>query len=173
MSPEYYIQKLELQPHPEGGYFKEVYRSPEQCDQLPSRYGGSRNLSTSIYYLLEGHQFSVFHRLKSDEIWHYYEGSRLNIYLFSQDKKLVIHSLGRNLEKNERLQVVVPQGHWFAAQPAEKDSYTLVGCTVAPGFDFSDFEIGDRDVLLGEYGEYRDTILKYTKKGPSADGPSS
>jgi len=173
MSPEYYIQKLELLPHPEGGFYKEIYRSPEKCDQFPSRYRGSRNLSTSIYYLLEGHQFSVFHRLKSDEIWHFYDGTRLNIYILNQDKKLVIQSLGRNLKNNERLQVVVPRDHWFAAQPDDKDSYTLVGCTVAPGFDFLDFEIANREELLREYGEYWDTILKYTKKGPSADGPSS
>lgn len=173
VSPEFYIQKLELLPHPEGGYFREIYRSAEKCEQLPTRYQGPRNFSTSIYYLLEGHQYSVFHRIKSDEIWHFYDGCPLNIYIFDQQERLVIHSLGRDLEKNERILAVIPQGHWFAAQPGDKYGFSLVGCTVAPGFDFTDFEIGKRDELLERFSEYRDIILRYTKKGPSADGPSS
>jgi len=158
----YYIKELNLQPHPEGGYFKEIYRSPEICQQLPSRYPGPRNFSTSIYYLLRGDQFSAFHRIKSDENWHFYDGSRLNIYILNKEGRLVIKRLGKNLDKQENFQMVISQEQWFAAQPEEKTGFSLVGCTVAPGFDFSDFELGDQDELVEEYSEYREMILRYT-----------
>lgn len=173
VSPEYYINKLKLDSHPEGGFYKEVYRSPEIFEQLPLRYQGARNFSTSIYYLLEGHHFSAFHRIKSDENWHFYDGCRLNIYILDKEGQLVIERLGRDLGKNEKFQVLISRGQWFAAQPAEKTGFSLVGCTVAPGFDFSDFELGKRDELLQKYTEYSEIIKKYTKKEPSTDGPSS
>jgi predicted cupin superfamily sugar epimerase len=162
-----------LEPHPEGGYFKEIYRSQDICEKPPSRFHGPRNFSTTIYYLLEGHQFSAFHRIKSDENWHFYDGDRLNIYIIDQDGRLLMESLGRNLDKKEKLQVVIPGGWWFAAQPEYETGYSLVGCTVAPGFDFSDFELGNRDELLEKYTSYQNIIEKFTKKGPSANGPSS
>ncbi len=173
LSSEYYINKLKLNPHPEGGFFKEVYRSPEMCEQLPLRYQGVRNFSTSIFYLLKGHQFSAFHRIKSDEIWHFYDGCPLNIYILDNERCLVTERLGRDLNNNEKLQVTVSRGQWFAAQPIEKTGFSLVGCTVAPGFDFLDFELGIRKELVRKYPEYRPIILRYTKKEPSTDGSSS
>lgn len=161
-SSQYYIDKLELMAHPEGGYFKEIYRSPELCDGLPSRYNGKRNFSTSIYYLLKGSQFSAFHRIKSDEIWHFYDGCRVNIYIIDRDANLVIERLGRGIDKNEKFQLVISKDQWFAAQPEEPTGFSLVGCSVAPGFDFSDFEIGVRDELLEKYPAFQELIIRYT-----------
>ncbi len=172
-SPQYYIEKLGLSTHPEGGYFKEVYRSQEFCLKLPARYPGPRNFSTSIYYLLKGHQFSAFHRIKSDELWHFYDGCRLNIYILDKGGHLVIERLGKDLEKDEKPQLVIPGGKWFAAQPEEPTGFSLVGCTVAPGFDFSDFEMGMQEELVEKYPGYQELITRFTKKGPSVDGPSS
>jgi len=162
---KYYIEKLDLMPHPEGGYFKEIYRSEEiyPADHLPKRYGGSRCFSTSIYFLLEGEQVSTFHRLKSDELWHFYDGSPLKIFIINSSGKKEEILLGNNLEKNENSQVVVTKGNWFGAEVMDKSSFTLLGCTVAPGFDFSDFEAGKRLELIKQFPAFENLILKLTQ----------
>jgi uncharacterized protein len=162
---KYYIDKLGLVRHPEGGYYTEIYRSAEYyySDSLPERYNGDRNFSTSIYFLLEGKDVSNFHRLKSDEIWHFLDGSSVKIYLLDRNGKLSEIILGKNLDYGERLQAVIEKGNWFAAEVIDKSSYTLVSCTVAPGFDFNDFELGNREVLLKDYPQYREEILRFTK----------
>lgn len=162
---KYYIEKLKLTKHPEGGYFNEIYRSGEifEASVLPERYKSSRTFSTSIYFLLEGKQFSSFHRLQSDEIWHFYDGCSVKISVITANRKLEERVIGNNLDKDESLQTVVEKNSWFGAELADKNSFALVGCTVAPGFSFEDFEIGDRDKLMNDYPEYSDIIFRLTK----------
>jgi predicted cupin superfamily sugar epimerase len=165
----YWIKKLRLERHPEGGYYKEAYRSPEVIPRkaLPRRYGGPRVFSTSIFYLLKGDEVSYFHRLRSDETWHFYSGFCLSVYVLSPAGKLTRIRLGRNSEAGEVFQAVVPAGHWFGAAVGRRNSYSLVGCTVAPGFDFSDFELGRRDELLGLYPRHQGIIRRLARSpGP-------
>ena len=160
-----FIEKLQLEKHPEGGYFKEIYCAEEmiKSSHLPSRFNGDRCFSTSIYYLLENDDCSLFHRIKSDEIWHFYSGSSLIIYVINMGVLEEVR-LGKNFEKGEVFQAVITRECWFAAKVIEKNSFSLVGCTVAPGFDFTDFEIAKRAVLLKEYPDLKDVILEMTKK---------
>lgn len=150
----YWIDKLDLSAHPEGGWFKEVYRSKEtiQKEALPERFTGNRNISTSIYYLLERGDFSAFHRIKSDELWHFYDGQDLEIIEINTSGELIKHRLG--LETFP--QIMIPAGSWFAARPT--GLFALVGCTVSPGFDFEDFEMGNRDWLLKQFPQHIKTI---------------
>lgn len=147
---EHWITKLDLLPHPEGGYYKETYRSSEMSDSLPERFSGPRNFSTAIYFLLRSQDRSMFHRIKSDELWHFYAGSSLSIYVLA-DKRLKVFKLGHNVDKGEALQVTIPANCWFGALVNDPDSFTLAGCTVSPGFDFEDFEFASRNELLGEF----------------------
>ncbi|AEL24952.1 cupin domain-containing protein [Cyclobacterium marinum] len=137
------IEVLGLAPHPEGGYFKETYRSTDEIlqDCLPDDYKGNRNYSTCIYFLLTSDDFSAFHRIKQDEIWHFYDGSPLRLHSISASGLHETHIIGRNIKNGERPQLIVPGGHWFGAEVIEKDTYSLVGCTVSPGFSFNDFEL--------------------------------
>jgi hypothetical protein len=161
---KYWIEKLDLVKHPEGGYFKEVYRSDEIIPKsaLNARYGTSRRIATSIYFLLKGNQFSTFHRIQSDETWHFYVGSALELYVLNEDGSFVKHLLGRNIEDNEQLQVTITRNHWFGARVREKSGFALVGCTVAPGFDFEDFELAGREKLLRQYPQHESLILALT-----------
>jgi predicted cupin superfamily sugar epimerase len=161
---DYWINHLNLQPHPEGGFFKETYRASEKISSsaLPSRFGGDRNFSTAIYFLLRSEDRSVFHRIKSDELWHFYQGGTLLIYVLHQNK-LRIHRLGSNLDKGDSLQVMIPANCWFGAHVERDDSFALCGCTVAPGFDFQDFEMAERNVLIKEYPGYEKEIIRLTR----------
>lgn len=161
---DYWVEKLKMDPHPEGGYFKEVYRADEQYsgEHLPVRFGGDRSHGTSIYFLLIGDQVSKFHRIKSDEIWHFYEGSPIKIYSITSDGILRDVVVGRDPDKGENLQAVISKGDWFGAEVLNKNSYALCGCTVAPGFHFEDFELADRDKLLNEFPLHIDLIKKLT-----------
>lgn len=153
---EYWIQKLKLKPHPEGGYYQEIYKASEQIKT--SR--GLRAASTSIYFLLKKNTFSAFHRIKSDEIWHFYSGGGLTIWMLNPaDKKMSKHVIGG---KAGIFQAVVPAGVWFGASLEPSSSYALAGCTVAPGFDFSDFELGSREALLKEFPKHKKVILSLT-----------
>ncbi|NWJ49943.1 MAG: cupin domain-containing protein [Bacteroidetes bacterium] len=162
---QYWIDGLSLNKHPEGGWYKEIYRSNEviPLSHLPSRFSGDRTFATSIFFLLEGNDFSTLHRIKADEIWHFYEGSSLEIVSIDDDGNLEKVVLGRNLLLGEKLQYVVPQGHWFGARVLDSSSYSLVGCGVAPGFDFEDFEMGDRPTLFAMYPSLKTVIDKYTR----------
>jgi predicted cupin superfamily sugar epimerase len=164
----YWIKNLELIEHPEGGYFREIYRSPEAIskDSLPTRYEGDRSFSTSIYFLLIQEQFSAFHRLKSDELWHFYLGSPLAIHIIDEDGNYSTAKLGKDFEKGEVFQTAIKAGSWFGAAADDVSSYSLVGCTVAPGFDFADFELGDREELSKRYPEHRAIIERLTREIP-------
>ena len=160
----YWIENLQMIKHPEGGYFKEVYRSGENIPEkaLPERYQGNRSFATSIYFLLRGDEFSSFHRIQSDETWHFYVGSTLELHVLSKDGSLNTYLLGRDLEKGEHLQVTIPQNCWFGARVKNPESFALLGCTVAPGFHFDDFELGDRKKLLEEYPDHEKIIKELT-----------
>lgn len=159
------VKKLDLQPHPEGGYFKEVYRSTEKIkiSDLPGRYESERCFGTSIYYMLEGEQFSSFHKIKSDEIWHFYLGSAIVLHLISDDGNYSKITLGQNVENDEHLQFTIPHGTWFAGEVKDKSSYSLVGCSVSPGFDFADFEMGEREKLIESFPNHKIIIEKLTR----------
>jgi hypothetical protein len=155
----FWIDSLKLQEHPEGGYFKETYRSETQFDMDR----GARSAASAIYYLLKRGQFSAFHRIKSDELWHFYAGGPLAIHVIDQDTgKLDTITLGRGVAAKQEPQAVVRAGCWFAAEP--KGAYSLVGCTVSPGFDFADWEVGSRGRLLEMYPKHRRTIERLAKR---------
>jgi predicted cupin superfamily sugar epimerase len=161
----YFVEKLAMQLHPEGGWFKETYRSEEVVlgEHLPNRFGDARHFSTAIYFLLEGKQFSAFHRIKSDEMWHFYYGDPLHVYVINEEGQLNIIKLGNNPEAGEEFQAVVKAGCWFASKPAGENSFSLVGCTVSPGFDFQDFEMAKREELYIQYPHLHAEILMLTR----------
>jgi hypothetical protein len=159
------IQQLSLIPHPEGGYYKETYRSHEEIleSSLDTKYSGKRNCSTCIYFMLTSDTFSAFHRINQDEIWHFYQGSTLNLYMISPTGALTKVLIGSDILNGEVPQFVVPAGYWFAAKVVEESSYSLVGCTVSPGFDFRDFELADRDCLINMFPKLEDVINEFTR----------
>ena len=154
------IKQFEMQPHPEGGWYKQTYKSNEQvaAAALPGRFGGDRSFSTAIYFLLEKGNFSAFHRIKSDECWHFYAGDPLLIYIIKQKGEINIISLGNDLEKGHSFQYVVPANCWFASRPASGSEYCFVGCTVSPGFEFEDFELADGTALSVMYPQHKSII---------------
>lgn len=159
---DYWIDKLELSRHPEGGFYKQVYKATESISQnaLPERFKGSRSFATSIYFLLSGTDVSRFHRIKSDELWHFYAGSSLTIYMIDDTGERSEFTLGSDFEKGECFQHAVPLGCWFGAALNQANSFALVGCTVAPGFDFEDFELAKQAELLKAYPQHRKLIEK-------------
>jgi predicted cupin superfamily sugar epimerase len=159
----YWVKKMGMLPHPERGYYLETYRSAETLKRqsLPSRFSGDRAFSTAICFLLEGPHFSAFHRIESDELWHFYEGLPLQVYMIDPQGELNIIRLGRDPEQGEVFQAVVPAGYWFASQPVHAEGYSLVGCTVAPGFDFTGFELASR--LEEFFPQHRDLILRLSR----------
>ncbi|MCE7068323.1 cupin domain-containing protein [Dyadobacter sp. CY326] len=165
-SAAYWIEQYQLSPHPEGGYYSETYRAAESIAQhaLPARFNGDRSFSTGIYFLLESHNFSAFHRIQADEMWHFYAGDALEIFVIHQEtRQLQIIRLGNDPEKGETFQAVVPAGAWFASRPAKGTGYALVGCTVAPGFDFADFEMAERETLQASFPELAQLISELTR----------
>jgi predicted cupin superfamily sugar epimerase len=161
----YWIHNLQLQPHPEGGHYRQTYRADLLLpkESLPTRFQGPRAASTAIYFLLAGDDFSAFHRLQSDELWHFYLGGTLVVHVIEADGRYSQIKLGPNLENGEAFQAVVKAGCWFASQVLDETSFALVGCTVAPGFDFEDFELAKREELARTYPEHRDVIHKLTR----------
>ena len=159
------VKLLKLIPHPEGGYYREVYRSGEILNRkaLPSRYKGDRPLSTSIYYMLIGEQISHFHRLKSDEIWHFNTGTTIILHLLDEKSGYQKINLGNNLHLNERPQCIIKQGIYFSAELTDKNSFALIGCTVAPGFDFDDFEFANVESLIKLFPDLTDLIKRLSK----------
>jgi predicted cupin superfamily sugar epimerase len=154
------IQQYALQAHPEGGWYKETYKSAEQiqASALPARFEGARAFSTAIYFLLEQGNFSAFHRIKSDECWHFYAGDPLDVYVLRLDGTLDVIHLGNDISRGQVFQYVVPANCWFASRPATGSSFCFTGCTVAPGFDFADFELADSRVLTIDYPQHESII---------------
>ena len=160
----YWIKKLELEKHPEGGWYHEIYLSDDIVPQtgLPSSFRGERSFATSIYFLLERNDFSAFHRIKSDEIWHYYTGTSAIEILSLEKGKMKKYLVGNDPDKGETFQVIVPKNTWFAARLSNSRGYALAGCTVSPGFHFEDFELAN-EKLIEEYPELKDKILPFLK----------
>jgi len=157
------IQFYQLLPHPEGGYYKETYRSSERIplDSLPERFAGDRNYATAIYFLLEENSFSAFHRIQSDECWHFYAGDAVDIHVLHSNGKYELIKLGDNIEMGEQFQAIVPAGAWFASKTSGQ--YSLVGCTVSPGFDFADFELAKSAELTLQYPEQEKLIQHFCR----------
>ena len=160
---QYWIDQLELTEHPEGGYFRETYRSNEQIKFLPDRYEGERTFGTSIYFLLTTESVSNLHRLKSDEIWHFHQGGAAKIHFISEEGNYSFKMIGADFENEETLQVIIPRNTWFAAE-VTKDDFILVGCTVAPGFEFQDFELAKRNNIGSLYPDHAELIKQFTKQ---------
>jgi predicted cupin superfamily sugar epimerase len=160
----YWIENLNLKKHPEGGYYSQTFKSELILDgSFVANINNSRPLFTLIYFLLDHDQFSALHRLKSDEIWHFYFGSSLTLYIFSPTGTLEKKFLGSDFDSNQSFQQLVRAGQWFGADIDDKNSYSLVGCTVSPGFDFDDFEMGEREKLLIVYPQHKNLIERLTR----------
>jgi predicted cupin superfamily sugar epimerase len=159
------IETYKMIAHPEGGYYKETYRSNETLQEecLPIRFRGERIFSTGIYYLLRGDEFSAFHRIKSDEMWHFYAGVPLNIYVIDPAGNFELITMGQNYNNGEVFQAVIRAGNWFAAQPVNPNGFSFMGCTVAPGFDFEDFELARADQLTETYPQHADLIRQFCR----------
>ena len=156
---KYWIKKLDLSKHPEGGYYRETYR----CNMKILYKNRYRSISSGIYFLLDGSEFSAFHRLRSDEMWHFYAGGSLTLHVISRHRRYSLIKLGNDLEDGDVFHTVIRYGSWFGATVDDRLSYSLLGCTVSPGFDFQDFELGQRKKLIEMYPEYRSIIEKLTR----------
>ncbi|MGA3089869.1 MAG: cupin domain-containing protein [Terriglobales bacterium] len=161
----YWIRQLALEPHPEGGYYRQTYRAEMLVPKhgLPRQFPGPRAVSTAIYFLLERENFSAFHRLRSDEVWHFYAGTALLVHVIEPGGHYTQIRMGSNPEAGETWQAVVRADCWFASQLDDETSFALVGCTVAPGFDFDDFELAKRAELAVHYPQHRELINKLTR----------
>jgi hypothetical protein len=151
------IEKLQLTVHPEGGYYRETYRSTQSMT-IGKKV---RNISTAIYYLLENEDKSLFHRIQSDELWFFHQGQPLEISVILDNQLATIH-LGNDIENGQVPIAIIPANCWFASSVKNAIGYSLVSCTVSPGFDFLDFELANRENLFQKYPHLRDTIEKYT-----------
>lgn len=161
---QYWIHHLGLSPHPEGGYYRATYKSDLTIvrNALPSGYQGDRSASTAIYFLLDEGNFSAFHRIASDEVWHFYTGSSLLVYVIDPEGNYFELHLGS--DEGEVFQAVVKAGSWFASRVRDAAGFALVGCTVAPGFDFADFELGVRSELIRTFPAHRKLIEELTRE---------
>ena len=160
------IKKLDLKPLPEeGGYYRETYRS--EGDGLPAKsYGinadSNRSVSTAIYYLVTPDNFSSIHRVKSDEVFHFYAGDPVEMIQFDESGKLEKFIMGNDIMNGESPQIVVPKHIWQALRLKEGGQWALFGTTVAPGFEFEDFEVGKREEMLKQYPHLEADILRFT-----------
>lgn len=164
VTAEELIEYYQLIPHPEGGYFRETYRSDGIISQqaLPEEFTGDRNYCTGIFFLLPEGTISRLHKIKSDEMWHFYLGGSMTLVLMHEDYGVQEITLGSDIKAGQALQYVVPAGWWFGSYPNPGSDYSFVGCTVAPGFDFADFELASRSELLTLLPEFEEIILKLT-----------
>lgn len=158
------VTKLNMLPHPEGGYYKEEYRSEGIIpNALLPHFNGDRNYCTSIYFLLTSDNFSGFHRIKQDEVWHFYSGAPLAVHVIDLNGNYTKHLIGMDIENGYFPQLTVPANCWFASSVETENSYSFVGCTVAPGFDFKDFELAIQNELTAIYPQHKVIISKLTR----------
>ena len=156
------IDRLGLTPHPERGYYAETYRAPLVVDAMP--HGGPRAVSTAIYFLVTRAQPTTYlHRLKSDEVFHLYEGGPLDVLLLDAVGAGEVRRLGLDVAAGARPQIVIPAGSWFAVELDDDASHCLFGCTVAPGFDFTDFELAEGPELAPRYPAHAARIARMTR----------
>lgn len=161
------ISKLDLKPLPEeGGYYRETYRS---TSRIPGTVLGldpsdSRIVSTAIYYVVIPESFSALHRVKSDEIFHFYSGDPIEMIQIDVAGNLSKHTLGSDIFAGQCPQVLVPKGAWQGLRLISGGQWSFMGTTVAPGFEFQDFEVGQREILINQFPQHRDEIIKYTRE---------
>lgn len=163
MSVQNLVKTFNLIPHPEGGYYRETYRSHSKIQTccLDQDFPATRNTSSAIYFMLQGENFSAFHRIKSDEIWHHYHGVTVDIHILKKDGSYECKKLGL-FGGNAQPMQYVEKGDWFASS-CGKPGVALLGCTVAPGFDFADFEMAQKDNLLKTYPKHREVIERFCR----------
>lgn len=154
------VDALGLAPHPEGGFYRETFRGALVLEGLP--HGAPRSAHTAIYFLLPGGAFSALHRVSSDEVWHHYDGAPVELHTIDDHGRHEVIVLGRDLARGERPQHVVPAGRWQAAVASET-RHALCGCTVAPGFDFRDFEMPSRDELVRRFPQHAALLERLTR----------
>lgn len=157
MTVEALVRRLGLAPHPEGGFYRETFRSPVVV-QTPR---GPRAASTAIWFLLPGGAFSAWHRVASEEVWHHYDGDPVTLHTLSPEGDYRAEVLGHDVDAGQAPQRVVPAGTWQAASC--EGAFALCGCTVAPGFEFSDFELADRASLAGAFPAHAGAIERFTR----------
>ena len=162
---KHWIDSLQLKAHPEGGWYAETYCASGMiaADALPPEFGRAHAFSTAIYYLLEKQQFSAFHRIVQDELWHHYEGGGLIVHAIMPDGSYTGHRLGKDIDAGELPQIVIPAGAIFAAELLDKSGFVLTGCTVAPAFQFADFELFARDDMLKRFPQHASLIERMTR----------
>jgi predicted cupin superfamily sugar epimerase len=163
------VEKYGMIPHPEGGYFVETYRSPfkTQCND-----GKTRNTMTSIIYLLGDRDYSTFHRIYGEELWYHHEGNDMEVHMIcSRTGKYTIGRCGKGWDS--KLQILVPEGYWFAAKPilGDRFDYSCCACVVSPGFEFEDFEIAKRRDLLEKFPQHKDIITLMTRDHSKMEDP--
>jgi predicted cupin superfamily sugar epimerase len=166
LTAEQLIRFFAMKPLPhEGGYYVETYRASEKIgpQALPPRYAGDRSFGTSILYLLTPATFSALHRLKSDEVFHFYLGDPVTMLRLHPDGTSEIITLGHDILNGQRIQLTVPAGTWQGGFLNEGSRFALMGTTVAPGFESADFELAARAELLEQYPDQRDLILRLTR----------
>ncbi len=160
------VKKLNLIPHPEGGYYKETYRSnyilKDTC--ISSEFLGDRNIATAIYFLIEKENFSALHKIKSDETWHFYDGDTLEVIEINDEGILTITNIGKNILKGETFQYTVKANTWFGSRVSNKGRFSLVGCTVYPGFNFNDFELAKCADLIKKFPQHQAIIKELTRE---------
>lgn len=161
---QHIVEHFQLQPHPEGGYYKETYRSEEKISSGENNFPNGRNYSTAIYFLIEKNNFSAFHRIKSDEIWHFYEGDALEVIEIDLQGNLIRTQVGRDLANGQIFQYTVKAGHWFGSRVLKGGEFSFVGCTVSPGFDFNDFELATRSELVKVFPLHQEIIAELTRE---------
>lgn len=173
-----YIELLKMEKHIEGGYFSVAYRSTDKVKPLHPRYRSSkgqelsdsvqRNAGSSIYYLLEKNDFAAWHRIRSDEIWHYYDGSSVNIHILTEAGEIETRALGNPCRHpGAAFQVVLPAGCWFAAELQNQEEFALMGCTVSPGFEYYDWELADKEKLAAEFPELPEFAKRFFRTAPT------
>jgi predicted cupin superfamily sugar epimerase len=165
MTIDYLVKTLNLLPHPEGGYYKETYRANLQLakNALPEGFLGDRNIATAIYFLIEKNNFSALHKIRSDETWHFYYGDALEVIEIDENGVLTATAIGNNLIEGEVFQYTVKANNWFGSRVKAGGNFSLVGCTVAPGFDFNDFELGKKEDLLKLFPQHQKVIIEMTR----------
>ncbi|MGB5943508.1 MAG: cupin domain-containing protein [Leeuwenhoekiella sp.] len=166
MTAQQLIHILDLQEHPEGGFYRETYRSDGSipASHLAKTIDGERNFSTCIYFLLTAEKFSAFHKINQDEIWHFYQGSPIKLHSISPNGKLESYIIGPDILNGEHPQLVVPAGCWFAAEVNQGGDFALMGCTVSPGFDFEDFQLAQREELSQMFPKHNGLIVQFTRQ---------
>ncbi|TWT01014.1 cupin domain-containing protein [Planomicrobium sp. CPCC 101079] len=158
MSADFWIEQLQMEKHPEGGYFKQSFKSKEIIS--PESHPGIRNLYTSIYFLLRSENISHFHQLKSDELWYFHAGSSLTVHIIGQNGTYRQEKLGLAIEKGEKPQVLVEKGSIFGSSVDTEGTFSLVGCMVSPGFDFADFKLFSQAQLIEKFPQHEKVIRR-------------